>query len=88
MVDMGTNIVGTNKLDFTMLDAQGHRGFTRNMISGVAEADCGLLVVSVTMEEFGVGFAAANLVDEYGFGSVRGQTSDHIVYQGGRACLN
>ena len=76
-VDVGTKFIATDKFDFTVLDAPGHRDFVPNMISGAAGADCALLVVAATTGEFEAGFAAG------GVGVVGGQTREHIVLSRG-----
>lgn len=76
-VDVGTKFIRTDKFDFTVLDAPGHRDFVPNMISGAAGADCGLLVVAATTGEFEAGFAAG------GGGAVGGQTREHIILSRG-----
>ncbi|KAL7520349.1 hypothetical protein ACHAWX_005077 [Stephanocyclus meneghinianus] len=81
-VDVGTKFIRTEKFDFTVLDAPGHRDFVPNMISGAAGADCGLLVVAATTGEFEAGFAAANC-GEAGAASVGGQTREHVILSRG-----
>ena len=76
-VDVGTKFIQTEKYDFTVLDAPGHRDFVPNMISGAAGADCGLLVVAATTGEFEAGFATG------GVGVVGGQTREHIILSRG-----
>ena len=76
-VDIGTKFIRTEKFDFTVLDAPGHRDFVPNMISGAAGADCGLLVVAATTGEFEAGFAIG------GSGNVGGQTREHIILSRG-----
>lgn len=76
-VDVGTKFIQTDKFDFTVLDAPGHRDFVPNMISGAAGADSGLLVVAATTGEFEAGFAVG------GAGEVGGQTREHIILSRG-----
>ena len=76
-VDVGTKFITTDKFDFTVLDAPGHRDFVPNMISGAAGADCALLVVAATTGEFEAGFASG------GIGVMGGQTREHIILSRG-----
>lgn len=81
-VDVGTKFITTEKFDFTVLDAPGHRDFVPNMISGAAGADCGLLVVAATTGEFEAGFATAS-----SDGNLGGQTREHIILSRGLGVL-
>ncbi|HDH06954.1 MAG TPA: translation elongation factor EF-1 subunit alpha [Thermoproteales archaeon] len=56
----------TKKYVFTLIDAPGHRDFVKNMITGAAQADAALLVVSAKTGEYEAGVSAA------------GQTREHI----------
>lgn len=49
------------------MDAPGHAGFVPNMISGAAQADIGVLVISARKGEFETGFER------------RGQTREHAM---------
>jgi elongation factor 1 alpha-like protein len=77
-IDIGTKFARTEKFDFTILDAPGHKDFIPNMISGTASADCGLLVVAATTGEFEAGFAKGGDASYSG-----GQTREHIVLSRG-----
>ncbi|CAI8017071.1 Eukaryotic peptide chain release factor GTP-binding subunit ERF3A [Geodia barretti] len=66
-VECGRASFETDKKRFTILDAPGHAGFVPNMISGAAQADIGVLVISARKGEFETGFER------------RGQTREHAM---------
>jgi len=66
-VEVGRAAFETDKKRFTILDAPGHAGFVPNMISGTAQADIGVLVISARRGEFETGFER------------RGQTREHAM---------
>jgi peptide chain release factor subunit 3 len=66
-VEVGRAYFETNARRYTILDAPGHKTFVPSMISGAAQADVALLVISARKGEFETGFERG------------GQTREHIT---------
>lgn len=64
-VDICTTSVSTSRANFIIIDAPGHKDYVPRMISGVSQADLGLLIIDIA------GFEA-------GF-SYDGQTKEHAL---------
>eukprot|EP01128_Nolandella_sp_AFSM9_P001335 TRINITY_DN1145_c0_g2_i1.p1 TRINITY_DN1145_c0_g2~~TRINITY_DN1145_c0_g2_i1.p1 ORF type:complete len:631 (-),score=227.56 TRINITY_DN1145_c0_g2_i1:242-2089(-) len=66
-VEVGRAFFATNAKRYTILDAPGHKSYVPNMITGVAQADVGILVISARKGEFEAGFNRS------------GQTREHAI---------
>lgn len=66
-VEVGRAYFETNARRYTILDAPGHKTFVPSMISGAAQADVAILVISGRKGEFETGFEKG------------GQTREHVM---------
>ena len=66
-VEVGRAYFETDSRRYTILDAPGHKTYVPSMISGAAQADVAILVISARKGEFETGFEKG------------GQTREHIM---------
>jgi len=64
-VEVGRAHFETAKKRYTILDAPGHKNYVPNMISGVAQADVAILVISARKGEFEAGFDRSGQTREH-----------------------
>jgi peptide chain release factor subunit 3 len=64
-VEVGRAYFSTDIHRYTILDAPGHKNYVPNMISGAAQADIGVLVISARKGEFETGFEKGGQTREH-----------------------
>ena len=64
-VECGKGSFETARRRFTILDAPGHKNYVPNMISGTAQADIAILVISARKGEFETGFERGGQTREH-----------------------
>lgn len=66
-VEVGRAHFETARKRYTILDAPGHKNYVPNMISGAAQADVGILIISAKTGEFESGFEKGGQTREHAF---------------------
>lgn len=64
-VQCGKAFFETDRRRFTILDAPGHKNFVPNMITGAAQADVAILIISARKGEFETGFEKGGQTREH-----------------------
>lgn len=64
-VEVGRGFFETQKRKYTILDAPGHKTYVPNMLSGAAQADVAILVISARKGEFETGFEKGGQTQEH-----------------------
>ncbi|EXJ63871.1 hypothetical protein A1O7_00206 [Cladophialophora yegresii CBS 114405] len=64
-VEVGRGFFETEKRRYTILDAPGHKTYVPNMLSGAAQADVAILVISARRGEFETGFEKGGQTQEH-----------------------
>ncbi|GAM24675.1 hypothetical protein SAMD00019534_078500, partial [Acytostelium subglobosum LB1] len=60
-IDISLKMIESPRHLITLIDTPGHHNFIKNMITGAAQADCGILIISATAVEQQQSFGSAML---------------------------